>query len=144
MQQAMRIENREVDLALTDKPVYRDQALADWIDGEEKTFEGDGAEQRRTIGCDKALSSDFVAVQSQTCLRHGPNISLPTSDHDALRPNRFQLKPFSQRPWYYSKGSAGVDKQLNFFATPCWAGQPSLYVKQSHLKSLLKRKPILT
>ena len=123
---------------LANKSIHRNQTFADRIDCQEKTFKSDGTEQRRTVGCDEALSGDFVAVRSQSRLCHGPNVSLPASDHDALRPSRFQLKPFRQRSGDHGKSSAGVYKQLNFFATPCRAGQTSLYVKQSHLKSLLK------
>ena len=42
MQQTVGIASRRAHSVLTDKPVYRDQALGDGIDGEEKTFESDG------------------------------------------------------------------------------------------------------
>ena len=69
MQQAIGIERRRADPVLTDKPVYRDQALADGIDGEEKTFESDGAEQSWTLRRNKTWSRDFIAIQTPTVLR---------------------------------------------------------------------------
>jgi hypothetical protein len=45
MQQVIGIASRRADPVLTDKPVYRDQAFANGIASEEKTFESDGAEQ---------------------------------------------------------------------------------------------------
>jgi hypothetical protein len=123
---------------LADKPVYGKQTLADGIDCEEKTFKSHGAEQRKTVRRNEALSSDFIAVQSQPCLRHRPNVSLSASDHDALRARRLQLKPFRQRSRHYTKSSAGVHKKLNFFDTPRRTGQTSLYAEQSHLKYLSK------
>ncbi len=135
---------KQTQTELADKTFYGDQTLGDGIDCQEETFKSHSAEQRRTIGCDKAWCSDFSAVQCQPRLRHGPNVSLPTGDHDALRPSRFQLKPFRQRSRYYGKGSAGVYKQLNFFGTPRRAGQTALYVEQSHIKSLFKSNVIVT
>ena len=44
IKQAIGIESRRADPVLTDKPVPGDQALADGVDGEEKTFESDGAD----------------------------------------------------------------------------------------------------
>jgi hypothetical protein len=140
MQQITETASRLADTALADKPVYGNQTLGNRIDGQKKTFKGHGAEQRKAVGCDEALSSDFVAVQSQTCLRHGPNVALPASDHDALRPSRLQLKPLRQRSGYYRKSSAGVYEQLNFFATPCRTRQTRLYVKKSHLKYLFNTR----
>ena len=142
MQQAIGIESRRADPLLTDKPFYRNQALADGIDGEEKTFESDGAEQGWTLRRNKAWSRDFIAIQSQPCFGYGPDISL-SRDHDALRASGFQLKPFRQRSWHHAKRSASVHKKLNFFNTPRRTGQMALYVEQSHIKSLLKNISIV-
>ena len=143
MQQAIGIESRRADPLLTDKPFYRNQALADGIDGEEKTFESDGAEQCWTLRRNKAWSRDFIAIQSQPCFGYGPNVSPSARDHDALRASGFQLKPFRQRSWHHAKRSAGVHKKLNFFNTPRRTGQMALYVEQSHIKSLLKNMAIV-
>lgn len=122
---------------LPDKPVYRNQALADRIDGEEKTFESDRAEQGWTLRGNKTWSRDFIAIQSQPCFGYGPDVSLSVRDHHALRAGGFQLKPFGQRSWHHAKRSSRVDKKLNSFNAPCRAGQMALYVEQSHIKSLL-------
>ena len=143
MQQAIGIESRRADLLLTDKPFYRNQALADGIDGEEKTFESDGAEQCWTLRRNKAWSRDFIAIQSQPCFGYGPDVPPSARDHDALRASGFQLKPFRQRSWHHAKRSAGVNKKLNFFNTPRRTGQMALYVEQSHIKSLLKNMVIV-
>jgi len=134
----MGIESRRAGPVLTDEPIYRDQALADGIDGKEETFKSDGAEQRRTVGSNEARSSDFIAIQSQSCLRYGPYLSLSAGDHDALGASRLQLKPFRQRPRHHAQSSAGVHKKLNVFDMSCRAGQMSLDVKKSHLNSLSK------
>ena len=139
----MKSMHRHADPVLTDKPVYRDQALADGIDGEEKTFESDGAEQRWTLRRNKAWSRDFIAIQSQPCFGYGPDVSLSACDHDALRAGGFQLKPFCQRSWHHAKRSASVHKKLNFFNTPRRTGQMALYVEQSHIKSILKNMAIV-
>jgi hypothetical protein len=128
------------DSALANKSVYRDQALGDRINCQEKALKSHGTEERRTIRGYETLSSDFVAVQSQQRLCHRPNVPLPASNHDALRPGRFKFKAFRQRSGYYGKGSASIYKQLNFLATPCRAGQTPLYVKQSHLRYLFENK----
>jgi hypothetical protein len=129
---------------LTDKPVYRDQALADGIDGEKKTCESDGAKQGWALRRNKAWSRDCIAIQSQPCFGYGPDISLSARDHDALRAGGFQLKPFRQRSWHHAKRSAGIHKKLNFFNTPRRTGQMALYVEKSHIKSLLKNMAIVT
>jgi hypothetical protein len=139
----IRIESRRADPGLPDKPVYRDQTLADGIDGEEKTFQSDGAEQGWTLRRNKAWGRDFVAVQSQPCFCYGPNVPLSARDHDALRAGGSQLKPFRQRSWHHAKCSASVHKKLNFFNTPRRTGQMALYVEQSHSKSLVKNIAIV-
>jgi hypothetical protein len=101
MQQAIGIASRGADPALADKPVYRDQALAYGTNGEEQTFESDGAEQGWTLRRNKAWSRDFIAIQSQPCFGYGPDVSLSTRDHDALRAGGFQLKTFRQRSWHH-------------------------------------------
>jgi hypothetical protein len=144
MQQTIGIESRRDNPVLTHKPVHRDQALANGIDGEEKTFESDGAEQGWPFWRNKALSRDCIAIQSQPCFGYGPDLSLSPRDHDALRAGGFQLKPFRQRSWHHAKRSPVVHKKLNFFNTPRRTGQMSLYVEQSHIKSLLKNTTIVT
>ena len=143
MQQAVGIASRRAHSVLTDKPVYRDQALGDGIDGEEKTFESDGAEQDWTLRRNKAWSRDCIAIQSQPCFSYGPAPSLSARDHDALGAGGFQLKFFRQRSWHHAKRSASVHKKLNFFNTPRRTGQMALYVEQSHIKSLLKNMAIV-
>jgi hypothetical protein len=144
MQRSIGIKKRRADPVLTDKPVYRDQALADGIDGQEKTFESDGAEQGWALRRNKTLSRNFIAIQSQPCFCYGPNVALSTRDHCALRACGFQLKPFRQRSWHHAKRGASVHKKLNFFNTPRRTGQMTLYVEQSHIKSLVKSTTILT
>ena len=143
MQQAIRIESRRDNPVLADKSVYWDQALADGIDGEEQTFESDGAKQGWTLRRNKARSRDCIAIQSQPCFGYRPDVSLSARDHDALRAGGFQLKPFRQRSWQYAKRRASVYKKLNFFDTPRRTGQMALYVEQSHIKSLLKNRAIV-
>jgi hypothetical protein len=143
MQQAISIESRLAGPALTDKSVYRDQALANGIDGEEKTFESDGAKQGWTLRRNKTWSRDFITIQSQPRFGYRPNVSLPTCDHDALRACGFQLKPFRQRSWHHAKRGASVHKKLNFFNAPRRTSQMALYVEQSHIKSLLKNTAIV-
>jgi hypothetical protein len=143
MQQAIGIASRLADPMLTDKPVYRNQALANGIDSEEKTFESDDAEQGWTLRRNKAWSRDCIAIQRQPCFGYGPDLSLSSRDHDALRAGGFQLKFFRQRSWHHAKRSASVHKKLNFFNTPRRTGQMALYVEQSHIKSLLKNTAIV-
>jgi hypothetical protein len=143
MQQVIGIASRRADPMLTDKPIYRDQALANGIDSEEKTFESDGAEQGWTLRRNKAWSRDCIAIQRQPCFGYGPDLSLSTRDHDALGAGGFQLKSFRQRSWHHAKRSASVHKKLNFFNTPRRTGQMALYVEQSHIKSLLKNTAIV-
>ena len=138
MQQTINIESRNVDLGLTDKPVYRDQTLADRIDGEEKTFERDGAEQGGTLWRNKTWSRDLITIQSQPCLGYGPDSLLSASDYDVLRASGLDLKLFCQRSRHHTKRSTSVHKKLDFFNTPRRTGQLALYVEQSHIKSLLK------
>jgi hypothetical protein len=128
---------------LADKSFYGDQTLADRIDCEEKTFKSHGTEECRTVGRNEAGSGDFIAVQSQPCLCHGPYIPLSASDYDALRARRLQLEPFRQRSGHHAKSSAGVHKELHFFGMPRRTGQTSLYVKKSHLNTLSKTCCIL-
>jgi hypothetical protein len=143
MQQPMGIASRRADPVLTDKPVYWDQALTDGIDGEEKTFESDGAEQGWTLRRNKAWSCDCIAIQGQLCFGYRPDLWLSSRDHDALGAGGFQLKFFRQRSWHHAKRSASVHEKLNFFNTPRRTGQMALYVEQSHIKSLLKNTAIV-
>jgi hypothetical protein len=143
MQQAIGIASRLADPMLTDKPVYRNQALANGIDSEEKTFESDDAEQGWTLRRNKAWSRDCIAIQGQPCFGYGPDLSLSARDHDALGAGGSELKFFRQRSWYHAKCSASVHKKLNFFNTPRRTGQMALYVEQSHIKSLLKNTAIV-
>jgi hypothetical protein len=144
MQKAIGIESRRAELVLTHKPVHRDQALGDGIDGEEKTFESDSAKQGWTFRRNKAWSRDFIAIQSQPCFGYGPDVSLSARDYDVLGAGSFKLKSFRQRSWHHTKRSTSVHKKLDFFNTPRRTGQMTLYVEQSHIKSLLKNLPILT
>jgi hypothetical protein len=144
IQRTVAIEGRRYDPVLTDKSVYRYQALADGIDGEKKTFESDRAKQGWTLRRNKARSRDFIAIQSQPCFRYGPDVSLSARDHDALRAGGFQLKPLRQRAGHHAKRSAGVHEKLDFFNTPCRTGQMAFYVKQSHIQSLFKNTAIVT
>ena len=139
----IRIESRRAEPVLAYKSVHRDQALADGIDGEEQTFESEGAEQGWTLRRNKAWSRDFITIHSQSGFGDGPDISLPTRGHNALRARGFQLKPFGQRSWHHGERSAGVDKKLNFFSMPRRTSQMGLYVEQSHIKSLVKNRAII-
>jgi hypothetical protein len=123
------------------KPVYGNQSLADGINCQEKTFKSHGAEQRRTVGGNEAGSRDLIAVQSQPCFCHGPNVSLSAGDHDALRASRLQFEPFRQRARYHVQSGAGVDKELNFFNAPGRTRQMSFDMEKSHLKYLFKNLP---
>ena len=119
MHQAIGIASRRADLLLTDKPFYRNQALADGIDGEEKTFESDGAEQCWTLRRNKAWSRDFIAIQSQTVLRLWARpLAVRPRSRRVLRASGFEFKPFRQRSWHHAKRSASVHKKLNFFNAP--------------------------
>jgi len=129
---------------LTDKSLDRDQTLADGIDGEEKSFESDGTKQSRPFRGNKTGSRNFIAIESQPCFGDGPNVTLSACDHDTLRAARFQLKPFCERTWHNVKRSARVYEKLDFFNAPGRTGQMALYMKQSHIKSLLKNTAILT
>jgi hypothetical protein len=129
MQPAIRPQTRRAGLELTDKAVYRDQALTHGIDRKEKTFESDSAEQGWSLRRNKARSRDFVAVQSQPRFGYGPNVSLSTRDYDALRAGGFQLEPFRQRAGHNAECRAGVHKKLNVFNAPRWTGQTTFYVK---------------
>jgi hypothetical protein len=142
-QQTTNIESRIVDSGLTDKPVYRDQTLADGIDGEEKTFERDGAEQGGTFWRNKTWSRDLITIQSQPCLGYGPDSLLSASDYDALRASGLELKLFCQRSRHHTMRSTGVHKKLDFFNKPRRTGQMVLYVEKFHIKSLLKNSIIV-
>ena len=115
MQQKINIESRNVDSGLTDKPVYRDQTLADGIDGEEKTFERNGAEQGGTLRRNKTWGRNLITIQSQPCFGYGPDGLLSASDYDALRASGLELKLFCQRSRHHTKRSTGVHKKLDFF-----------------------------
>jgi hypothetical protein len=129
---------------LTDKTAYRDQSLANGIDGDEKTFAGDSAEQRRSIGSNEAWRGNFIAVESQLCFGDGPGVSPPSSDHHSLRTRGCQFELFRQRSWHDGQSRASIDKELNFFDMPRRPGQMSFYVKNSHLNDHFKNKPILS
>jgi hypothetical protein len=115
--QALGIESWRAEPGLTDKAVYRDQALGDGINGEEKTFESDGPEQGWALRRNKARRRNFIAIQSQPCFGYGPNVSLSVRDHDTLRAGGFKLDPLRQRAWHDAKRRPGVHKKLNFFNT---------------------------
>ena len=132
------------DPMLTDKTIYRDQSFAHGIDGDEKTFEGDGAKQSRSIGCNEAWGGDFIAVESQLCFGDGPCISLSSSDDHSLRTRGFQFEFIRQGLWHDAQSRAGIDKELNFFDAPGRPGQMSLDVKNSHLIYLFKNKDIVS
>lgn len=128
---------------LADESVYRDQTLADGIDREEKTFKSHGTEECGTVGRNEAGGSNLIAVQSQSCLCHGPYVALSASDYDTLRASRLQLKPFCQRSGHHAKSSTGVDKELNVFDKSCRAPQAPLYVKKSHVNAFTNTYCIL-
>ena len=123
---------------LADEPVYGNQALADGINRQKETFESHGAEQWRTVGRNEAGSRDFIAVQSQPCFRHGPNVSPSSGNHDALRAGSLQFKPISERSRHYAQSGAGVNKELNFFDAPRRTRQVSFDMEKSHCKCLFK------
>jgi hypothetical protein len=122
--------------SLSDKAIDRNQSLGDRIDGQEKTFKGDGAEQRRTVGRDETWGRDFSTVQRQTSFGYRPDIPLAACDDDALRAGDFQFEPFRQWAGYHAKRRASVYEQLDFFNAPRRSGQMAFYVEQSHVKNL--------
>ena len=128
---------------LTDKPIYGDQPLADGIDSKKQAFKSHGAEQRRTVGCNEAWRRNFFAVQRQSSFSHGPYVSLPAGDYDALRAGGFQLEPFRQQAGHNAECRTGVHKKLNVFTAPRRAGQTTFYVKQSHIRHLLENEFIV-
>ena len=128
------VESRRPYTVLTNKPVYRDQALADGVDGQKQSFQSDSSEQCWTFRRNKAWSGNFIAVQSQSCLGYGPHITLSASDNDALRTSRLELKLFGQQPRHNAKSCSGVHQKLNFFNPSCRAGQMGFYMEQSHIK----------
>jgi len=85
------------------------------------------------------ISSPFRANR----VRLTPNIWLSTRDYDTLRAGGFQLEPLRQRAGHNAQCRTGVHKKLYFFNAPRWAGQTTFYVKQSHIKNLLKNEFIL-
>jgi len=131
------------DPVLTDKTVYRDQSFANWIDGDEKAFESDSAEQRRSIGCNEAWRGNFIAVESQLCFGDGPCVAPPSSDDHSLRARGFQLELFRQRSRHDGQSRTGIDKELNFFDVPRRSGQMSFYVEKPHLKYLFRNQVIV-
>ena len=126
---------------LADKPVYGNQTLGDGINREKKTFKSHGGEQRRTGGRNEAGRSDFIAVQSQPCFRHGPNVSLSAGDYDAPGASRLQFESFRQRARYHAQSRVGVDEKLNFFDAPGRTRQMSFDMEKSHLRYLFKNLP---
>ena len=122
--------------SLSDKAIDGNQSLGNRIDGQEKTFKGDGAEQRRTVWRDETWGRDFSTVQRQTSFGYGPDIPLAARDDDALRAGGFQFEPFRQWAGHHAERRASVHEQLNFFNTLRWSGQMAFYVEQSHVKNL--------
>ena len=100
---------------LTDKAVNGNQSLANRIDGDEKTFKSNRAEQRRSIWSDETWSGDFLAVESQLGFGDGPDIALSASDHHALRTGGFQRELFRQRARHDAQCSASFDEEFDFF-----------------------------
>lgn len=136
-------ENQHAYPALSDKSVYRDQALTHRIDRKEKTFESDSPKQGWSLRCNKAWSRDFFTVESQSRFGYGPDVSLSTRDYDALRARGFKLESFRQRAGYHAECRTGIDKKLNFFNAPFWTGQTTFYVEQPHIKNLLNNAVIV-
>jgi hypothetical protein len=122
--------------SLTDKAIDGNQSLGDRIDGQEKTFKGHGAEQRRTVGRDETWGRDFSAVQRQTSFGYRPDIPLAARNDDALRAGGFEFESFRQWAGHHAERRASVHEQLDFFNAPRWPGQMAFYVKQSHVKNL--------
>jgi hypothetical protein len=141
--QLTQFESRAFEPALADKPVYGDQTFGHGIDGEEKTFESDRAEQGWTLGRYEAWRRNFVAIESQSRLCHRPYVPLSARDHNALRPGGFQFKPFRQRSRHHAKRSASVHKKIDFFNAPSRAAQATFHVEQSHITCLLNDEFIL-
>jgi hypothetical protein len=139
----MRIESLRVERVLANKPVYRYQALANGIDGEEKTFQSDGAQQGWTVRRYKTWRRNFIAIESQTCFGYGPDVPLSAGNHHPFRPRGFQLKLFRQGLRQHAKRSASVHKKFNFFNTARRTGQMAPYVEQSHIQCPLNDELIV-
>ena len=110
------------DCMLADKSIYGDQTLTNGIDRNEKTFESNRAEQRRSIWSDETWSGYFLAVESQLGFGDGPDIALSASDHHALRTGGFQRELFRQRARHDAQCSASFDEEFDFFDVPGRAG----------------------
>ncbi len=132
------------DPVLTDKTIYRDQSFAQGVDGDEKTFEGDGAEQSRSIGCNEAWGGEFIAVECQLGFGDGPCISPSSSDDHSLRTRGFQFELIRQRSRDDDQSRAGIDQELHFFDLPRRPGQLSFYVEKPHLNYLLQNRAIVS
>jgi hypothetical protein len=122
---------------LTHKPIYRNQAFANGINGEKKAFESYGAQQSWPFRRNETLSRNFIAIQSQSCFGDRPDISLPARDHDPLRAAGFQIELFGQRSWHHGERRASVHKELNLFYAARRTSQVGFYVEQSHRTELI-------
>lgn len=122
--------------ALTDESIYRHQA--DRVNCKEQALESDSSQQGRSLRCDKARSRDFVSIQRQPRFGYRPDVPLPTRDYDTLRPGALQVEPLRERERQHAECRPSVHEEFDLFGLPCWTGQASLNVEQSHSMRLLQ------
>ena len=132
-----------IDLILADKAVYGDQSLGDRIDRNEKTFESDSAEQRRSIRSDKARRGDFIAIERQFRFRNRPDLTLSSGNHHALRTGGLQGEFVGEGLRHNAECRTGIDKKLDFLDMSVRNGQTSFYVEDSHVTSFFENVSIL-
>ena len=117
---------------LTDEAFDMDEALRDWIDGDEETLQGDGSEQRKSARGDETWGGDFALVDGEAHLGDRPGLLPSTGGLNGLVVLRDQLEIVRDGAWQDKKRRAGVDERIDRRCSAARSSHADRDVEESH------------
>ena len=96
---------------MSDEALNRNEALCYRIYGEEEAFQSPISAQQRRAWSDEAGCRDLLTVEAQSDFCHGPDLALPSGDHDWLLAPWDKAQAVGQITRNHEESGAAVKEQ---------------------------------
>ena len=107
---------------MSDEALNRNEALCYRIYGEEEAFQSHISAQQRRAWSDEAGCRDLLTVEAQSDFCHGPDLALPSGDHDWLLAPWDNAQAVGKITRNYEQRGAAVNEQLHLLAAAGGSG----------------------
>jgi len=112
-----------------DRPLNRNEALCDRIDGEEGALQSHCSEQRRSAWSDETRSRNLLTIKAQPRLSHGPHLALPSANDNRLLAPWDDAQAVGKITGNHEEGGAAVNEQVNLLAAAGGATERCRYTE---------------